>query len=279
MTKYFTGFAEIPANVTVELGAPTPPCRCRHTSSDANTFWRVNGSPSGQFSDIRSGSVNESGTIVHTLTIPAEPQYNGTVVVCVGVFFDGSPTEVTPAATILFFTRAVSLQEITYFDITPSPLTVAVEQGTATFQCQHPLAIAIGWRVNGISLNVATLQNISDASVGTPNGVARILSIGTLLVYNGTTIECIVTFIDGSLPQFTTPVPLVIQGMYNKKIFFTLLISYASVRTSHFLNEVSRLVLKHDLLNYLQDYWTVSATYVWLEIPPISPGLLHFPLI
>ena len=219
--------------MTVELGTETPPFRCCHTSLDAFISWRVNGSPLGQFPDIRSGSINEDGTIVHTLIIPAEPQYNGTVVECVTVLFDGSLPEVSPAATI-FFILAISLPETTQFDtntppgiteqylilhiasysftlspssppdstpfeITPSPLTVAVEQGIATIQCQHPLAISIGWRVNGILLNVATLQNVSTA---TPNDVT-ILSIATLLVYNGTAVECIVTFIDGSLPQFT----------------------------------------------------------------------------
>ena len=34
---------------------------------------------------------------------------------------------------------------IAYFEMTPSPLTVAVEQGTATFQCQHSLADDINW--------------------------------------------------------------------------------------------------------------------------------------
>ena len=105
-TKYFyyTDFAEVPSSMTqsVELGTATPPFRCRHTSSDAIISWLVNDILSGQFSDIRSGSVNENGTIVYTLTIPAEPQYNGTVVECVAVFFDGSPTEVSPAATIFF---------------------------------------------------------------------------------------------------------------------------------------------------------------------------------
>ena len=93
--------------------------------------------------------------------------------------------------------------------ITPFPLTVAVEQGTASFQCQHPLAVAIGWRVNGIPLNVATLQNIYTA---TPNDVT-ILSIGTLLVHNGITVECVAIFIDGSPPQFTPPVTLLIQDI------------------------------------------------------------------
>ena len=239
--------------MTVGLGTATPTCRCRHTSSDTFITWRVNGSALGDFPNIRSGSVHEDGNIVHTLTIPAEPQYNGTVVECVAFFHDESPIEVSPAATI-FFTPTDSPPETTHFEITqtnippgiyhciiilllliidihdcvvafeitPSPLTVAVEQGTATksFQCQHPLAIAIGWRVNGTSLNMANLQNISTAGVVTPNGVARILlSIATLLVYNGTTVECVAVFIDGSSPQFTTPVALLIQGMYNKKFF------------------------------------------------------------
>ena len=99
---WFTGFAEVPANVTIELGAATPPFRCHHTSSDALITWRVNGSPADRFPEIRSGSVNESGNIVSTLTIPAEPQYNGTVVECVAVLFNGFPNEVSPAATILF---------------------------------------------------------------------------------------------------------------------------------------------------------------------------------
>ena len=95
-------FAEVPSNVTIELGTPPPPLRCRHTSSEAIITWRVNGLPLRQFPKISSGFVNENGHIVYTLTIPAEPQYNGTVVECVAIFTDGSPTEVTPAATIMF---------------------------------------------------------------------------------------------------------------------------------------------------------------------------------
>ena len=96
----------------------------------------------------------------------------------------------------------------------PSPLTVAVEQGTATFRCQHSLAVAVVWRLNRMPLNTANFQNISTNSTSEFNGVTtHTLSIGTLLEYNGTTIECVATFFDGSLPQVTTPVPLLIQGM------------------------------------------------------------------
>ena len=90
---------------------------------------------------------------------------------------------------------------------------MAVEQGTATFQCQHSLAVVIGWRVNGIPLSIAALHNVSTTVIGTPNGVTSLLSIGTLLVYNGITVECIATFIDGSSPQFAPPVRLLIQGI------------------------------------------------------------------
>ena len=90
---------------------------------------------------------------------------------------------------------------------------MAVEQRTATFQCQHSLAGAVGWRVNGIPLNTANFQNISATSTPGFNGITtHILSIGTLLEYNGVTIEC-VAFFDRSSPQFTPPVPLLIQGI------------------------------------------------------------------
>ena len=106
--------------MTVELGKATPPTRCRHMTSDAHIIsWRVNGLTVRQFSDIRTDFVNENGSIVYTLTIPAQPQYNGTVVECVAIFFDGSPTEVSPPATI-FFTPTISLPEATYFEMTPT---------------------------------------------------------------------------------------------------------------------------------------------------------------
>ena len=205
------GFAEIPANITVELGTATPPYRCRHTSSGAIITWLVNNILlSGQFRDIRSLSINEDGIIVYTLTIPAEPQYNGTVVECVAIFLDGSPTEVSPAATLLL----IPTDSLPDFDISPSPLTVAVEQGTATFQCQCSDADFIDWRVNGLPLNIAVnLFNISATSTRLSN--IYVLSIETLLAYDATIIECVAGFVDGSLPQleYTPPVIFRIQGI------------------------------------------------------------------
>ena len=76
--------------------------RCRHTSREAIIGWRVNGSLLGQFPDITTGSINENGALVYTLTIPARSEYNGTVVVCVALFTDGTPSESTPPATVIF---------------------------------------------------------------------------------------------------------------------------------------------------------------------------------
>jgi hypothetical protein len=70
-------------------------------SQEANINWLVNGSVARRFPNITSGSINESGNIVYTLTIPAEPQYNGTEVVCLAVFTI-TDFEATPTATIFF---------------------------------------------------------------------------------------------------------------------------------------------------------------------------------
>ena len=76
--------------------------RCRHTSQEAIIGWRVNASSPGLFPDITTGSINENGALVYTLTIPARSEYNGTVVVCVALFTDGTPPESTPPATVIF---------------------------------------------------------------------------------------------------------------------------------------------------------------------------------
>ena len=69
---------------------------------DSSISWQINGSSLRLYPDVVDGFVWESnGTRVDTLTIPAIPQYNGTEVVCVANFFDGSPNEVTPPAHLI----------------------------------------------------------------------------------------------------------------------------------------------------------------------------------
>ena len=46
--------------------------------------------------DITPGTTrDDNGSLVDTLTITARPEYNGTVVVCVARFDDGTPDEQT----------------------------------------------------------------------------------------------------------------------------------------------------------------------------------------
>ena len=75
--------------------------RCRHERQDATINWLINGTPSARYSDVSVGFIRESdGTFVDTLTIPAIPVYNGTEVVCLATFTDGSPSERTPPAVM-----------------------------------------------------------------------------------------------------------------------------------------------------------------------------------
>ena len=96
----------------------------------------------------------------------------------------------------------------------PSALTVAVEQGTATFQCQHSLADNINWLLNGITINRVGLGLVSSIVQFNGSFATYTLSIGTLIEYNQTKIECVATFMDGSLSQFTEHVTLLIQGWF-----------------------------------------------------------------
>ena len=176
------------------------------------------------------------------LIIPAELQYNGTVVECLAVFLDGTPTERTPIATILFTTTNLPTVTTTSspttsptiesgitpsilfgkevdnnnliiggFDLVPSPLTVAVEQETATFQCQHSLADDITWLLNGTSLNRTGLPNVFFSVRFKGSVRTYTLSIGTLVEYNQTKVECVALFIESPL-QKSEAVVLLIQG-------------------------------------------------------------------
>ena len=97
-----SGFAEVPSNETINLRSmELVVFRCSHMSSEAIIVWLVNGSLGLYCPDITTGSISENGTPVYTLIIPARSEYNGTEVVCVAVFTDGSPTETTPPATLI----------------------------------------------------------------------------------------------------------------------------------------------------------------------------------
>ena len=56
---------------------------------------------SGQFPGVVTDFVNENGTIVHTLSIPARSEYNETEVVCLATFLDAPPDKSPPVLLAL----------------------------------------------------------------------------------------------------------------------------------------------------------------------------------
>ena len=96
------GFAEIPLAIYIIVSDNQDAVfRCRHERADF-IVWQINGLRSTQYSDVVASSIEESNgiIIVPTLTIPAIPVYNGSEVVCIAIFIDGSPTERTPPVTL-----------------------------------------------------------------------------------------------------------------------------------------------------------------------------------
>ena len=93
-TLIATGFSEIPMTVEIENGHGTQQevmFRCRHQRTDAVIGWRLNGLPHGHYPGVLDGSIREiNNTLVYTLTIPVRSEYNGTEVVCLALFSDGS---------------------------------------------------------------------------------------------------------------------------------------------------------------------------------------------
>ena len=93
---------------------------------------------------------------------------------------------------------------------------MAVEQGTAAFYCQQLTCDDISWRVNGVPVNRLNSPNISIDDIQENDG-GRIytLSIGTLLEFNKTTMECVAIFFDRITSWLTPAVTLLIQGLMN----------------------------------------------------------------
>ena len=99
--------------------------RCRHQSVNAFINWRVNGSPAGNFFDITVGSMRENGTvIVNTLSIPVRSEYNGTEVVCLANFLNGS-LDMSSAVVLMIIIRAGK-----YYTIIQSEAILATVSGT-----------------------------------------------------------------------------------------------------------------------------------------------------
>lgn len=104
------------------------------------------------------------------------------------------------------------------FLLTPSSLTVAVEQRVASFKCVYTdlNAVNIDWRVNGTLLSRRGLSNVTANTQLTDGVVTSVLSVGTLLEYNNSRIQCVGSSSDGRSFVATfflnPPVKLHIQG-------------------------------------------------------------------
>ena len=100
-------FLESPSNMSVLSGVQTEAVfRCQHSTADG-IVWRVNERPLREFPNITVGSIS----LVHTLTVPARTEYNGTEVVCVAVFLDESlPNEETLPAILTIIAGLIILQ-------------------------------------------------------------------------------------------------------------------------------------------------------------------------
>lgn len=88
---------------------------------------------------------------------------------------------------------------------TELPRTHNVTAGSEVeFRCQHSDADFIGWRVNNASVGKSPLPGVSQRQ-GT-------LIILALPEYNGTVVECVALFLDGS-PEHSPPVYLIVEGI------------------------------------------------------------------
>ena len=102
-------FIEMPLSVTIEVenGVVMDAvfrCRYQYTEAEIQIGWLVNRSSSRQYRDVVEGFIlDNNGSRVDTLTIPAIPEYNGTEVICEPSLFGGSPPEVTPPAYLTIF--------------------------------------------------------------------------------------------------------------------------------------------------------------------------------
>ena len=84
-------------------------------------------------------------------------------------------------------------------------MTLNVTAGVeAIFRCQHSAADSLGWRVNGNSIERDPLPGVSEGP-GT-------LTILALPENNGTVVECVALFFNGSLPSLSPPAYLIVQG-------------------------------------------------------------------
>ena len=81
----------------------------------------------------------------------------------------------------------------------------------ATFRCRHQTADSVGWLVNGTLLGSISNNDITPWMLYENNHLVNNLTIMALPKYNGTEVECVAIFFNGSPPELTPTVTLTVQ--------------------------------------------------------------------
>lgn len=113
----------------------------------------------------------------------------------VSFLFKNSKSKINDSSFVLAFT------------VSPEFATVAVREN-ATFYCQHPSADSIRWKIDGHFVTANPPQDITPGSFRSRNGIIYTLKIMARPEYNGSTIECVATFDDGTPQEQAPPVTL-----------------------------------------------------------------------
>ncbi len=101
------GFLQVPSSINVTVGQERR-FRCQHSTADTIT-WRINGTRLSDnhpqnivtHTEMSSSNNHSSVDVVHILTIQGAQIYNETTIQCEAVFFDTSPSEVSPEVVSL----------------------------------------------------------------------------------------------------------------------------------------------------------------------------------
>lgn len=95
------------------------------------------------------------------------------------------------------------------FSIIPSHQVVAEGQ-SSTFRCQHPHADDIVWLINGQSLTMSPLRDVTAQSGGNP--LISSLYMTGYREYNRSSVECVATFGAGNTVERSPMAILLVQG-------------------------------------------------------------------
>ena len=111
--------------------------------------------------------------------------------------------------TIVLWNNSTIIVDHGGFLRSPASLNITLD-AVAVFQCQHPTADGINWRING-----SGLRGLPEGVITDRNDGVFFLIITALPVYNQTVIEC-VAFFSNSPSEETDPAIMIIQGTHQE---------------------------------------------------------------